>query len=110
MYTNKQTPLQVCDLLERVTTSSKCEVERPEVLNELLVAQETAVASLDAQRPNIVAMLQRGRTLSKESSAPQFIIQDVTRLESTWNQTYTTTLEKLNTLKCKYINFNLFYV
>ncbi|CAH1403532.1 unnamed protein product [Nezara viridula] len=98
-YTYKREVSEVCELLERVTTSSKCEVERPEVLNEMLVAQETAVASLDAQRPNIVAMLQRGRTLSKESSAPQFISQDVTRLESTWNRTYTTTLDKLNILK-----------
>lgn len=88
-------------MLERVVKSSKAEVEEPESIVEMVSAQETAVASLDAQRSNILAMLQRGRNLSKETSAPQFISQDVTRLETTWDHAYSTTLDRLNNLKGK---------
>lgn len=75
---------------------------RPETLSSvetLLKQQETAVAQLDAQRGNIVSMLQRGKELSKDAAAPEFVKQQVKSLENEWNQAYSQTLEKLNTLR-----------
>lgn len=76
----------------------------PETLgavSQLLVQQQAAVAQLDAQRPNIVSMLQRGRDLARDPHAPPFVQEHVAVLEEGWNSAYNTTLEKLNKLKSK---------
>lgn len=61
--------------------------------------QETAVAQLDAQRGNVVSMLQQGKDLSKDKAAPEFVREHVRSLETEWNQAYNTSLEKMNQLK-----------
>ncbi|XP_075225316.1 muscle-specific protein 300 kDa isoform X2 [Lycorma delicatula] len=98
-YTYRKEVKEVCSLLEKVRQSA---IPRPETLSSvetLLKQQETAVAQLDAQRGNIVSMLQRGKELSKDAAAPEFVKQQVKCLETEWNQAYTQTLEKLNSLK-----------
>ncbi|XP_039285327.1 nesprin-1-like [Nilaparvata lugens] len=98
-YTYRKEVKEVCNLLEKVKQST---VPRPETLTSvesLLKQQETAVAQLDAQRGNIVSMLQRGKELSKDAAAPQFIREQVKCLETEWNQAYNQSLDKLNKLK-----------
>ena len=95
--------LQVCELLERVGASGLPRLETPSNISELVRAQELAVAQLDSQRSNIVSMLQRGRDLSKDPSAPIFVKNRVQQLDTQWNQAYNTTIEKLNTLKGSHI-------
>lgn len=74
----------------------------PETLgavSQMIIQQEAAITQLDAQRPNIISMLQRGKELSKDPQAPQFVNEQVAQLETGWNKAYNTTLEKLNKLK-----------
>lgn len=65
----------------------------------MISQQEAAVTQLDAQRPNIISMLQRGRELAKDPHAPVFVSEQVANLETGWNKAYNMTLEKLNKLK-----------
>lgn len=93
-------------LLFRVGETSET-TPHPETLgavSQMIVQQEAAVSQLDAQRPNIVSMLQRGRELAKDPHAPTFVGDQVTNLESGWNKAYNMTLEKLNRLKSKVLS------
>lgn len=94
-----QLSVQVCKLLEQVCESA---LPRPETLTaveQLMKQQEIAVAQLDAQRGNVVSMLQQGKDLSRDKAAPEFVRVQVRNLETEWNQAYNTSLEKLNQLK-----------
>lgn len=82
-----------------VDNTRTCEADSPAGVTRLVEAQEAAVAQLDSQRPNIVSMLQKGRDLVKEPSAPQFVKHHIQELEAEWNKAYNTTIEKLGTLK-----------
>lgn len=93
--------------MEKVRESA---LPKPETLisvETLLKQQETAVAQLDAQRGNIVSMLQRGKDLSKDTAAPVFVKEQVKSLETEWNQAYNQTLEKLNQLKGMMMNIHV---
>lgn len=86
---------------DRVGETSEA-TPHPETLgavSQLLTQQQAAVSQLDAQRPNIVSMLQRGRDLTKDPHAPQFVNENVAILEEAWNAAYQSTLDKLNKLK-----------
>ncbi|KAL1139459.1 hypothetical protein AAG570_006443 [Ranatra chinensis] len=98
-YTYSKEVNEVCELLERVGLSGLPHIERGDSVAQLVKAQESAVTQLDSQRPNIMSMLQRGRDLAKDTAAPPFLKETVSRLETHWNHAYNTTLEKLNTLK-----------
>lgn len=100
-YTYKREVREVCELLKKVKEQSKQE-RQPETLenvNQMIHQQEMAVSQLDLQRPNIMTMLQRGKELAKESSAPPFVKEEVKALEFGWNETYEETVDKLNKLK-----------
>jgi nesprin-1 len=89
--------------LQKVKDSSAAAVhpENIDVVSQLIKQQETALGQLDEQRPNIMSMLQRGKDLSKDTSAPEFVKGEVTSLESSWNDAYAHTAEKLKKLKSK---------
>lgn len=89
----------MCILLEKVRESALPKPETLTSVETLLKQQETAVAQLDAQRGNIVSMLQRGKDLSKDTAAPVFVKEQVKALETEWSQAYNQTLEKLTQLK-----------
>lgn len=100
--------MQVCKLLEQVCESA---LPRPETLTaveQLMKQQEIAVAQLDAQRGNVVSMLQQGKDLSRDKAAPEFVRVQVRNLETEWNQAYNTSLEKLNQLKGPFLEQSQF--
>ncbi|KAF4531687.1 hypothetical protein B566_EDAN017473 [Ephemera danica] len=92
---------EVCSLLQKVKESSAAAVhpDSMELVQQLIKQQETALGQLDEQRPNIMSMLQRGKDLSRDSSAPDFVKSEVTCLESNWNDAYAQTAEKLKKLR-----------
>lgn len=102
-YTYRQDVSTIVALLEKISTQAASQTEQqPENLNsvkQMIKAQEFAMNQLDNQRGHIMTMLQRGKDLSKDVHAPEFITEEVKSLETGWNQTYTNTQEKLQTLK-----------
>lgn len=102
-YTYRQDVSTIVALLEKISTQAASQTaQQPENLNtvkQMIKVQETAINQLDNQRGHIMTMLQRGKDLSKDIHAPAFINEEVKNLETGWNQTYTTTQEKLHTLK-----------
>jgi len=96
-------------LLEKVQKNEISPTPRPETLeaaSTLVREQESAVSQLDAQRPAVVSMLQRGRDLGKDAHAPAFLHQQVTQLETGWSKAYSAALDKLNRIKSKLAKFN----
>lgn len=102
-YTYRQEVSTIVALLEKISTQAASQTEQqPENINsvkQMIKAQEQAVNQLDSQRGHIMTMLQRGKDLCKDIHAPAFITHEVKSLESGWNQTYSSTQEKLQTLK-----------
>ncbi|XP_068085330.1 muscle-specific protein 300 kDa [Anabrus simplex] len=100
-YTYRKEVREVCGLLQKVKETSMTG-PHPETLDsvvQLIRQQESAVTQLDQQRPNIMSMLQRGKDLARDTHAPAFIKPEVTNLESSWNEAYNQTVEKLKKLK-----------
>lgn len=102
-YTYRQDVSTIVALLEKISNQAASQTEQqPENLNsvkQMIKAQEFAMDQLDNQRGHIMTMLQRGKDLSKDVHAPGFINEEVRSLETGWNQTYSNTQEKLQTLK-----------
>ena len=71
-------------------------------VEEHIVEQEAAVRELDAQRANIVSLLQRGRDLQHHASAPAFLAERVHHLEALWSRTNDMVNDKLKKLKGLY--------
>lgn len=86
------------------TSATSVHPENLDLVNSLIKQQETAIRQLDDQRPNIMSMLQRGKDLSKDTNAPEFVKKEVTSLEAGWNDAYAQTAEKLKKLKGNFIN------
>ena len=102
-YTYRQDVSTIVALLEKISTQAATQTaQQPENLNsvkQMVKAQEFAMNQLDNQRGHIMTMLQRGKDLSKDVYAPGFISEEVKSLETGWNETYTNTQEKLQSLK-----------
>ena len=102
-YVYRQDVSTIVALLEKISSQAAQQTElQPENLNsvkQMIKAQEFAMNQLDNQRPHIMTMLQRGKDLSKDVHAPEFITHEVKNLESGWHHTYSNTQEKLQTLK-----------
>lgn len=102
-YTYRQDVSTIVALLEKISNQAASQTaQQPENLNsvkQMIKIQESAINQLDNQRGHIMTMLQRGKDLSKDVHAPAFISDEVKNLETGWNQTYSTTQEKLHTLK-----------
>lgn len=102
-YTYRQDVSTIVALLEKILNQADSQTEKqPEKLSsvkQMIKAQEFAMNQLDNQRGHIMTMLQRGKDLSKDSYAPEFISNEVKNLETGWNQTYNSTQDKLLTLR-----------
>lgn len=102
-YTYRQDVSTIVALLEKISSQAATQTEQePENLNsvkQMIKVQEFAMNQLDSQRGHIMTMLQRGKDLSKDVHAPDFITEEVKSLETGWHQTYTNTQEKLHSLK-----------
>lgn len=102
-YSYRQDVSTIVALLEKISSQAATQTEQqPESLNtvkQMIKAQEFAMNQLDNQRGHIMTMLQRGKDLSKDVHAPGFINEEVKSLETGWNQTYSNTQEKLQSLK-----------
>ena len=66
-----------------------------EAVEKLIVVQEKMIQSLEDQRSTILGLLQKGKDLSKEPKAPEFLREDVRWLEATWNDSYGSATNKL---------------
>jgi nesprin-1 len=102
-YTYRQDVSTIVALLDKISNQTQGQFsQKPENLStvkQMIKTQEVAMNQLDAQRGRIMTLLQRGKDLSKDVHAPHFINDEIKNLESGWNQTYSTTQEKLQTLK-----------
>ncbi|CAB0008983.1 unnamed protein product, partial [Nesidiocoris tenuis] len=101
---------KICKLLDQVisTCETAADVQTDEGISRLLAVQEQAVEELDNQRSNVISMIQKGKDLGKDPSAPEFIKQQAISLETQWNKAYDTSLEKLNTLKATQKTWNAY--
>ena len=54
---------------------------------------------LENHRSTVLGLLQKGKDLCKDPKAPEFLRTDVTTLEATWNDCYTTANGSLKKLK-----------
>ncbi|ETN58450.1 calmin [Anopheles darlingi] len=100
-YTYRREAQEICDLLDRIKSQAQ-NVPPPESykrVNEMIEEQQYSIKELDNQRAHIMKMLQRGKDLSKNPSAPQFIGGEIRRLETGWNDTYNEAAEKLRSLR-----------
>uniref|UniRef100_A0A182SV94 Calponin-homology (CH) domain-containing protein n=1 Tax=Anopheles maculatus TaxID=74869 RepID=A0A182SV94_9DIPT len=100
-YTYRREAQEICDLLDRIKSQARS-VPPPESykrVNEMIEEQQYSIKELDNQRAHIMKMLQRGKDLSKNPSAPQFIAGEIRKLESGWNDTYNEAAEKVRALK-----------
>lgn len=97
-YSYRREVREVCELLKKVR-DVKAENPQPSNLPLLINVQQSTLSHLDAQRPSIMSILQKGKELEKDMNAPSFIKEEVENLEQNWSETYRTTLEKLTHLK-----------
>ena len=81
-----------------------------EAVEKLIVVQEKMIQSLEDQRSTILGLLQKGKDLSKEPKAPEFLREDVRWMEATWNDSYgsaTNNLRKLKDIQKVWENYNV---
>lgn len=52
-----------------------------------------------------MSMLQRGKDLARDVNAPTFIKPEVSNLDTSWNEAYSHTVEKLKKLKGIFLLF-----
>ena len=57
------------------------------------------IQKLEDQRSTILGLLQKGKDLSKEPKAPEFLREDVRSLEASWNDSYGSSMNNLRQLK-----------
>jgi len=95
----------VCQSLSEITETL---TEAAQVMNDLddlntvedhIVEQEAIAKELEGQRATIVSLLQRGRDLQHNPSAPAFLAERVHHLDVLWSQTNDMVNEKLRKLK-----------
>ncbi|CAG0880678.1 unnamed protein product [Cyprideis torosa] len=65
---------------------------------DMVAAQERLVGRLDNIRDTVMATVQRGKDLSRDSAAPGFVQQGVDKLESEWNTVNKVAMERLSKL------------
>ncbi|XP_058454305.1 muscle-specific protein 300 kDa isoform X8 [Malaya genurostris] len=100
-YTYRHETQEVCDLLNRIKMQS---VNSPspdsyKKVNVLIDEQNFSIRELDNQRAHIMKMIQKGKDLSKNVNAPDFMNQEVIHLEHSWNETYNEAADRLKSLK-----------
>lgn len=100
-YTYRREVHEVVCLLTRVKdqTLNAPQPESLDNLRRMIQEQQFAINQLDHQRTHIMSMLQRGRDLSKDHHAPQFVTSEIKNLETGWNEAYNETVDKLRALK-----------
>ncbi|XP_055599835.1 muscle-specific protein 300 kDa-like [Uranotaenia lowii] len=100
-YTFRKESEEICSLLDRIRTQSN-DIPNPDSyqkVNEMIEEQNYSIKELDNQRTHIMKMLQKGKDLSKNLNAPDFVNVEVKKLEDSWNATYNNAVEKLKSLK-----------
>ena len=66
------------------------------------------LAELEKQRSAILSLLQRGKDLSRELNAPEFLKEDVRNLEKKWNTSYGSAMDRLKRLReTEKVNYNM---
>lgn len=100
-YTYRREVHEVVCLLTKVKdqTLNAPQPESLDNLRRMIQEQQFAINQLDHQRTHIMSMLQRGRDLSKDHHAPQFVTSEIKNLETGWNEAYNETVDKLRALK-----------
>ncbi|XP_062549338.1 muscle-specific protein 300 kDa isoform X2 [Armigeres subalbatus] len=100
-YTYRHETEEICKLLDRIKNQSE-NAPTPESyrnINSMIEEQNVSLKELDNQRGHIMKMLQKGKDLSKNVNAPDFVTKKTKILESSWNDTYNETAEKLRALR-----------
>ncbi|XP_072386756.1 muscle-specific protein 300 kDa isoform X12 [Diabrotica undecimpunctata] len=99
-YTYRREVKEICQLLTQVREQSKVQrqPESLEVVKQNIKKQEMAISHLDQQRPTVMSLLQRGKELTRDEHAPNFMQQEVKTLETGWTTTYDETVDTLHKL------------
>jgi nesprin-1 len=92
---------QFVGVLDRIHTAVKQEAfpDSHEAVDSLIKSQESMIEELEKNRSSILTLLQRGKELSKEPNAPDFLKEDVKTLDTKWNESYGCAREKLKRLR-----------
>jgi nesprin-1 len=100
-YSYKREVNEIVNLLKKVKekTSSLPPPQNINQLVSLIDEQQYTMNQLEKQRIHVVQMVQRGKDLSKDAHAPEFIFAELKSLETGWNDTFNESFEKLNKLK-----------
>ena len=70
-----------------------------DAVQSLIKTQIEMLGKLEDQRSTILGLLQRGKDLCRDPKAPEFLREDVTCLEATWNDCFITANASLKKLK-----------
>ena len=94
---------EVVGVLEKIYGASTVEKfpDSQEAVKKLIFVQEQMIQSLEDQRSTILGLLQKGKDLSKEPRAPDFLREDVRWLEATWNDSYGSATNNLKKKKLR---------
>ncbi len=65
----------------------------------LVLRQEEVLRQLDLHRPQVLALLQRGKDLQRDVNCPEFLSEDVRGLERGWTDAYAGATERLKVLR-----------
>ncbi|ERL91661.1 hypothetical protein D910_08989, partial [Dendroctonus ponderosae] len=97
-YTYRREVRQICELLRQVRQHSTQQPQNLEKIDENIRQQEVTVSHLDEQRPLVMTMLQKGKELTRNVHAPSFVADEVKTLESSWTETYSESVTRLQQL------------
>ena len=88
-------------ILEQIYKASHVEKfpDSQDAVENLIVVQEGMIQKLEDHRSTILSLLQKGKDLSREAKAPEFLREDVRSLEATWNDCYGAATSSLRKLK-----------
>ena len=88
-------------ILEQIYKASHVEKfpDSQDAVENLIVVQEGMIQKLEDHRSTILSLLQKGKDLSREAKAPEFLREDVRSLEATWNDCYGAATNSLRKLK-----------
>ncbi len=96
-YVFREDAAKVLEALEELRRES-CDEHFPdteEAVDALVRRQEEALRQLDGRRPQVLALLQRGKDLQRDVNCPDFLPGDVRGLERAWTDAYAGATERL---------------
>ncbi|QQP31638.1 Nesprin1like [Caligus rogercresseyi] len=104
-YQFKSDVTEVKHLLDTLTKTSQPSIsdafskEDEALILSLISEQEAIVQKLESYRSPILKLLQQGKDLQKHKNCPTFLREVVKDLETTWNDAYALTVDRLKTFK-----------